>query len=105
MGVRLSGPSLKPASKLDMPSEPIARGSIQVAGDGVATVLLSDHQTTGGYPKIATVVSDQLDGFAQLRPRQTVRFSAASPEAAIAAVRTRTAIRQRFLAQLHAKRR
>jgi biotin-dependent carboxylase-like uncharacterized protein len=103
MGVRLSGPSLMPSVKLDMPSEPIARGSIQVAGDGVGTVLLSDHQTTGGYPKIATVVSDQLDSFAQLRPRQTVRFTAVTAAAATAALRTRAAIRERFLEQLRTK--
>jgi len=103
MGVRLSGPSLAPSAKLDMPSEPIARGSIQVAGDGVATVLLSDHQTTGGYPKIATVVSDQLDGFAQLRPRQKVRFTAVPAAAATAALRTRATIRERFLEQLRSK--
>jgi len=103
MGVRLSGPSLAPSAKLDMPSEPIARGSIQVSGDGVATVLLADHQTAGGYPKIATVVSDQLDGFAQLRPRQRVRFTAVPPLAANAALRTRAAIRERFLEQLRTK--
>ncbi len=103
MGVRLAGPLLKPTAKLDMPSEPIARGSIQVAGDGVATVLLADHQTTGGYPKIATAISDQLDGFTQLRSRQTVRFSAVTPASANAAVRTRAAIRARFLERLRAK--
>lgn len=100
MGVRLAGPSLKPAAVLDMPSEPLARGSIQVAGDGVATVLLADHQTAGGYPKIATLVSDQLDGFAQLRSGQSVRFSQTPPAAATAAVRTRGAMRARFLQKL-----
>jgi allophanate hydrolase len=69
MGVRLAGPSLRLNATLDMPSEAISCGSIQVSGDGVATVLLSDHQTTGGYPKIATVISNHLDGLAQRRSR------------------------------------
>lgn len=97
MGVRLVGPALTPAAPLSMPSEPIGRGSIQVAGDGVATVLLADHQTTGGYPKIATVLADDLDGFAQLRSRDQVTFMAVSSEAAVAATRTRHAAKQLFL--------
>src|ERR1700722_13772770 len=48
-------------------SQPIAYRSIQVSGDGEPTVLLADHQTTGGYPKIATVVSDQIAGLVQHR--------------------------------------
>lgn len=104
MGVRLAGPSLKPAATLDMPSEPLARGSIQVAGDGVATILLADHQTAGGYPKIATLVSDQLDGFAQLRSGQTVRFSAMTNSAATAAVRTHADMRARFLQKISHRR-
>lgn len=97
MGVRLAGPALTPAGPLTMPSEPLMRGSIQVAGDGVATVLLADHQTAGGYPKIATVVSEDLDGFAQLRSRQAVGFRAVSPEAAVGIVRTRHLAHARFL--------
>lgn len=100
MGVRLAGPSLRPAAALDMPSEPILRGSIQVAGDGIPTVLLADHQTTGGYPKIATIVSHHLDGFAQLRSRGQVAFTAITPQAAIDAARTRHLAEQRFLAGL-----
>jgi allophanate hydrolase len=88
MGVRLRGPSLAPEGALSIPSEPILRGAIQVAGDGVPAVLLADHQTTGGYPKIATVVSAHLDGFAQLRPHDAVRFRAVSPAEAVALART-----------------
>lgn len=97
MGVRLSGPAIAPAAPLDMPSEPIARGSIQVAGDGVATVLMADHQTTGGYPKIATILDCDLDGFAQLRPRERVAFRALTPEDAIARARTHAAAVARYL--------
>jgi biotin-dependent carboxylase-like uncharacterized protein len=99
MGVRLSGRALPPNAPLDMPSEAILRGSIQVAGDGVATVLLADHQTTGGYPKIATILSDDLDNFVQLRSRSRVAFEAISATAAISAARTRNAGRSLYLAQ------
>jgi allophanate hydrolase len=87
MGVRLRGPLIRPEGALGIPSEPILRGAVQVAGDGVATVLMADHQTTGGYPKIATVIGADLDGFAQLRPRDAVVFRAVSPEAAVGAAR------------------
>lgn len=102
MGVRLTGPALRPEAALSIPSEPILRGSVQVSGDGVAAVLMADHQTTGGYPKIATVLSDDLDGFAQLRPRQSLRFAAIPPEAAVALARTRAARVADWLARLPA---
>ncbi|GGH53434.1 allophanate hydrolase [Frigidibacter albus] len=88
MGVRLAGPMIAPNAALDMPSEPIVRGSVQVAGDGVATVLLADHQTTGGYPKIATVLDCDLDAFVQLRPRDRVVFRAVTAVEAIGIART-----------------
>jgi allophanate hydrolase subunit 2 len=87
MGVRLAGPLIPPAAALDMPSEPIVRGSIQVNGDGVATVLLADHQTTGGYPKIATVLDCDLDAFVQLRTGDPVVFRPVSSPGAISAAR------------------
>jgi biotin-dependent carboxylase-like uncharacterized protein len=99
MGVRLSGPLLLPNATLDMPSEAVLRGAVQVAGDGVATVLLADHQTTGGYPKIATILADDLDGFVQLRSRSIVRFETITEIAAISAARTRNAGRIPYLAQ------
>lgn len=100
MGVRLTGPVLLPEGALSIPSEPILRGSVQVSGDGVATVLLADHQTTGGYPKIATVIDDDLDGFVQCRPGQAIRFRLISPEAAVAIARQRAASFTRYLGQL-----
>lgn len=83
MGWRLRGPSIAPTKALSIPSEPILRGSVQVSGDGTATVLLSDHQTTGGYPKIATVLGCDLDAFVQCRPRDAVMFQAVTPAQAI----------------------
>lgn len=87
MGVRLDGPRLSLSDALSIPSEPIVRGSVQVTGDGVATVLLADHQTTGGYPKIATVISPDLDRFCQLRPGDAVSFEPLEPAAALEAAR------------------
>jgi len=87
MGLRLRGPSLVPQGALSIPSEPILRGSVQVSGDGVATVLLADHQTTGGYPKIATVLADDLDGFVQCRPRDAVAFRVIPADEAVAVAR------------------
>ena len=89
MGMRLSGPTLEMNSSLSIPSEPLMKGSVQVAGDGIPTILLSDHQTTGGYPKIATVISSDLDMLAQLRPNQPLRFKAVSPENAIRIARVK----------------
>ncbi|WP_102109318.1 biotin-dependent carboxyltransferase family protein [Oceaniglobus roseus] len=87
MGVRLSGPALPVAAKLDMPSEPVVKGAVQVSGDGVATVLLADHGTTGGYPKIGAVPRFALDAFCQMRSGDAFRFEVLSPEAALAGAR------------------
>ncbi len=100
MGVRLTGPLLPPDAPLDMPSEPVARGSVQVAGDGVATVLLADHQTTGGYPKLATVLDADLDRVAQLRPVDAFRFRLLSAEAALSHARMIGGMRTRWLEAL-----
>ena len=93
----MRGPPLAPEGALGIPSEPVLRGSVQVAGDGGATVLMADHQTTGGYPKIATLVGSELDGFAQLRPHAPVAFRAVTPEQAVAMVRVRAAALGRLL--------
>ncbi|WP_342070002.1 biotin-dependent carboxyltransferase family protein [Yoonia algicola] len=87
MGMRLNGPALEMERALSIPSEPIVRGSIQVSGDGVPTVLLADHQTTGGYPKIATVISCDTDRLTQLRAGDKIRFASVSTQQGIAAAR------------------
>jgi len=104
MGVRLSGPSLRPEGSLSIPSEAVLRGSIQVSGDGIPAILLSDHQTTGGYPKIATVLSDDIDGFVQCRPRDKVHFQPISPERAVMMARQRQRVFDAYLATLDRRR-
>lgn len=100
MGTRLSGPKLDLNDALAIPSEPILRGSIQVAGDGVASILLADHQTTGGYPKIATIVSTDLDWVSQLRARDSLRFAAVDAAEAVLMARSDAALRKQYLKQV-----
>ena len=100
MGVRLDGPSLQLHDALAIPSTPIVRGSLQVAGDGVATLLFADHQTTGGYPKIATVISTDAASATQLRSGDTVRFVALQPAEAVRIARAAAANRTRRLATM-----
>lgn len=98
MGMRLAGPVILPGAVLDMPSEGIMRGAVQIAGDGVPVVMQADHGTTGGYPKIATVLDADLDAFVQGRPKQPVRFQPVTPAGAVAIARTRHAAIDRYLA-------
>ncbi|MGA1438969.1 MAG: biotin-dependent carboxyltransferase family protein [Ilumatobacteraceae bacterium] len=87
MGMRLDGPALAVDGSLDLPSTPVVRGAVQVNGEGVATLLMADHQTTGGYPKIATALSSDAVRAAQLRPGDEVAFRPVEPEEAVRLVR------------------
>ena len=80
IGVRCSGPRLTRGREGELPSEGMLPGCIQVPGDGQPIVLGMDHPTTGGYPVIAVVVSDDLPLLGQLRPGQRVRFKAVHSE-------------------------
>lgn len=82
MGYRLDGPAIAHAGGFNIISDGIANGSIQVPGSGRPIVLLADRQSTGGYPKIATVIQADLPRLAQRRPGEVVRFEAVSVEAA-----------------------
>jgi allophanate hydrolase len=103
MGLRLSGPSLAPEGALGIPSQAVTRGAVQVSGDGTATILMADHQTTGGYPKIATVLSPDTDALAQLRPGDAVAFHAVTTAQAIDIARSRALAVQAFIARLAAR--
>jgi biotin-dependent carboxylase-like uncharacterized protein len=87
MGMRLDGPLLRHRAGWDIVSDAIATGAIQVPGSGRPVVLLADHQTTGGYPKIATVVSADLPVLGRRRPGDAIRFVAVSVEEAEALCR------------------
>ena len=73
-GYRLDGPGLALAAPLEMISEAVAFGTVQVPPDGQPIVLMADRQTTGGYPKIASVASVDLPLLAQRVPGETLRF-------------------------------
>jgi biotin-dependent carboxylase-like uncharacterized protein len=76
MGMRLDGPPLAHRDGHDIVSDGIVTGAIQVPGSGQPILLLADHQTTGGYPKIATVISADLSLVGRRRPGDTMRFTA-----------------------------
>ncbi|VAW19954.1 Allophanate hydrolase 2 subunit 2 [hydrothermal vent metagenome] len=78
MGVRLmdKGNVFKDKLDLSLVSDAIVPGDVQILGDGTPIVLMRDHQPTGGYPRIATVISADLDRFSQLRPGAKVEFCA-----------------------------
>lgn len=82
MGYRLEGPRLKRRRELEVLSEPTCLGTVQVPNDGTPIVLMADHQTTGGYPKIAEVASADVPALAQLAPGGLVRFLPCSVERA-----------------------
>lgn len=76
MGLRLEGPPLDHAKGYNIVSDGIAPGSIQVPGSRQPIVLLADRQTTGGYPKLATVISADLPAMGRLVPGSSVSFRA-----------------------------
>ena len=74
MGMRLKGSLLENIKSTNIKSEGLIRGVIQVPADGNPIILLSDHGTIGGYPKIAVVISADLDRIAQLSPGTKIKF-------------------------------
>lgn len=74
MGYRLLGTQLELTKPLDLLSEAVTFGTMQLPPSGQPIVLMADHQTTGGYPRIGEVASVDLPLMAQLRPGDSVRF-------------------------------
>lgn len=87
VGCRFEGPTIEHRRGADIVSDGTAFGSIQVAGDGMPIILMADRGTTGGYTKIATVVSADLHLVSQAAPGDRVRFESVSVEEATAALR------------------
>jgi biotin-dependent carboxylase-like uncharacterized protein len=75
-GLRLAGTVLQHRAGYDLLSEGIPPGSIQVPGSGEPILLIADHPTVGGYPRIATVISADLPAAGRLRIGAAVRFAA-----------------------------
>lgn len=74
MGMRLEGKKLENVVNTNIKSEGLVKGVIQVPADGNPIIMLSDHGTIGGYPKIATVISADFDKLAQLPPGSKIKF-------------------------------
>lgn len=96
MGYRLTGPALALAAPLEMISEAVAFGTVQVPPDGQPIVLMADRQTTGGYPKIANVLCVDLPRLAQAVPGDALRFALST----LAEARALDAARESTLSQV-----
>jgi antagonist of KipI len=97
MGLRLQGPAIEvPQSEApnrgQMTSEGVSLGAIQIPAGGQPIILFVEQQTTGGYPKIANIISADLSSIGQLRPRDQIRFELVTPEAARALIREQEAL-------------
>ena len=97
MGMRLDGPVLEHARGYNIVSDGIVTGAVQVPGNGLPIVLLADHQTTGGYPKLAAVISADIPRLGRLRAGDGIRFEEVTVEAAEAAFRAREADLRRVI--------
>ena len=74
MGMRLQGSKIKNMKETNIRSEGLVKGVIQVPADGDPIIMLSDHGTIGGYPKIAVVISADYDKLIQIPPGNTLKF-------------------------------
>lgn len=79
IGMRLEGTRLERADAVELPSEGMVRGAVQVPPGGEPVLFLADHPVTGGYPVAAVVLDADIDHAAQVRPGQAVRFALVPP--------------------------
>jgi antagonist of KipI len=86
MGFRLEGPRLTHARGADLISDATPLGVLQVPASGHPILLMADRQTTGGYPKIATVIAADLTVAGQLAPSDTITFAVCTPADALKAL-------------------
>jgi allophanate hydrolase len=107
MGQRLvaDGPGFAPATALTILSQPVLPGDVQVPGDGMPYVLLAEHQTTGGYPRIGTVIPADLPRLVQAPPGAPLRFRFIPLEEAAAIERAEARRRAALRADLRPLRR
>jgi antagonist of KipI len=82
MGYRLTSEPLYMETKKEMISSAVSFGTVQLLPDGQLTVLMADHQTSGGYPRIAHIISAHHSRVAQMRPGQSMRFAFTDAETA-----------------------
>ena len=82
VGHRLQGPPIEYIERSDIVSDGVPLGAVQVTGDGMPVILLADRGATGGYAKIATVISTDISRIVQALPGDTVTFTAITVEEA-----------------------
>jgi antagonist of KipI len=82
MGLRLEGPAIAQDSTGEMITEGVSLGAVQITSGGSPIILFVEQQTTGGYPKIANVISADFHSLGQLRPRDEIRFELVNWETA-----------------------
>lgn len=83
MGIRLTGPALEREIPGEIPSQGTAAGSMQVPADGQPIMLMADRQTTGGYPRIATVIGADIAAAGRLTAGMKIRFEEVSRAEAV----------------------
>ena len=86
MGYRLEGERFRLSDDVSVISSAVPIGSIQVPPEGFPIVLMADHQTTGGYPRVATVISADLPVVGQLKASDWIEFESCSPAEAVRAL-------------------
>ena len=91
MGLRLVGPELRRVEPRELLTEGVCLGAIQAPSGGLPIVLSVEHQTTGGYPKIANIIAADLWRLGTLRPRDAIRFARATMDEARALLRAQEA--------------
>jgi len=96
MGYRLEGPHIEHRQKADIISDALCFGSIQVPADGQPIIMMADHQTTGGYAKIGTVIQADLMKIAQCKPGDVLTFEEVSETEAVARLKEQGEIYQKI---------
>ena len=74
MGMRIKGQNLENEVSTNIKSEGLVKGGVQVTSDGNPIIMLADHGTIGGYPKIVNVISADLDKLVQMTPGSILKF-------------------------------
>lgn len=94
MGLRLTGPKITHAGEAEIVTEGAPLGAVQIPQSGEPIVLFVEHQTTGGYPKIANVIGADMHVVGQLKPRDSIRFRKVTFAGALARLREQESLVQ-----------
>ena len=97
VGYRVEGPRIRHKAGADIVSDGVPLGAVQVTGDGMPIVLMADRGTTGGYTKIAAVITADIAGVAQALPGDTLSFRSVTVQEAHQALRQQEAVLQRLM--------